>query len=83
MAQKHETPSTKQNLFGKSNFILMIVGLIFLAIGVVLMAGGKSSDPSVFNPKEVYSTSRITLAPIMIIAGFIVEIIAIMKKNDQ
>ena len=44
------------------------------------MAGGKSSDPNVFNEKEVYSTTRITIAPMLIIAGFIIEIFAIMKK---
>jgi len=83
MAQKNDQASTNQSLFGKSNFILMIVGLVFLAIGVLLMAGGKSADPSVFNTKEVYSTSRITIAPILIVTGFIIEIIAIMKKNNQ
>jgi hypothetical protein len=45
------------------------------------MAGGKSDDPKVFNADEVYSTTRITIAPILIIAGFIIEIFAIMKKS--
>jgi hypothetical protein len=44
------------------------------------MAGGKSKDPNVFDPKEVYSTTRITIAPILIILGFLVEVFAIMKK---
>ena len=44
------------------------------------MAGGKSADPNVFNDKEVNSTTRITIAPILIIAGMIIEIFAIMKK---
>jgi hypothetical protein len=44
------------------------------------MAGGKSSDPNTFNDKDVYSTTRITIAPILIIAGLIIEIFAIMKK---
>jgi hypothetical protein len=48
--------------------------------GLFLMAGGKSPDPKVFNDNEVYSTTRITIAPILIIAGLIVEIFAIMKK---
>jgi hypothetical protein len=45
------------------------------------MAGGKSSDPNVFDENEVYSTTRITIAPILIVAGLIIEIYAIMKKG--
>jgi hypothetical protein len=45
------------------------------------MAGGKSNDPNVFNKDEVYSATRITVAPMLIIAGFIIEIFAIMKKS--
>ena len=59
----------------------MLIGLAVLALGFFLMAGGKSSDPNVFNEKEVYSTTRITIAPMLIIAGFIIEIFAIMKKS--
>jgi hypothetical protein len=47
------------------------------------MAGVKSSDPKIFDPKEVYSTTRITIAPVLIIAGFIIEIFAIMKKSKS
>lgn len=72
--------SPKQILFTKENYILMIAGLITLALGFFLMAGGKSQDPKVFNPNEVYSTTRITVAPILIILGFVIEIVAIMKK---
>ena len=67
-------------LFGKENYKWMIIGVVILAIGFFLMAGGKSSDPNVFNDKDVYSTTRITIAPILIIAGLIIEIFAIMKK---
>ena len=59
----------------------MLIGLAVLALGFFLMSGGKSSDPKVFNDSEVYSTSRITIAPILIIAGFVIEIFAIMKKS--
>ncbi|MBK6633408.1 MAG: DUF3098 domain-containing protein [Chitinophagaceae bacterium] len=59
----------------------MLIGLAVLALGFFLMAGGKSSDPNVFNEKDVYSTTRITIAPMLIIAGFIIEIFAIMKKS--
>ena len=74
------TNAPKQILFTKENYALMIAGLVVLAIGFFLMAGGKSQDPKVFNPNEVYSSTRITVAPILIILGFIIEIVAIMKK---
>jgi len=67
-------------LFGKENYMWMLIGAVVLAIGFFLMAGGKSADPNVFNEKEIYSTTRITIAPILIIAGFVIEIFAIMKK---
>ena len=68
-------------LFGKENYMWMLIGLAVLALGFFLMAGGKSSDPKVFNADEVYSTTRITIAPMLIIAGFVIEIFAIMKKS--
>ena len=86
MAQQKKTTTvnTKENvtnaLFGKENYKWMLIGLVVLAIGFFLMAGGKSSDPNVFQDKDVYSTTRITIAPILIIAGLIIEIFAIMKK---
>ena len=70
------------HLFGKENYVWMLAGLVIMAIGFVLMAGGKNSDPNVFNDKDVYSFTRITLSPILIIAGLLVEIYAIMKKPD-
>lgn len=72
--------NSNQSLFGKENYMLMLAGLLVLGLGFFLMAGGKSSDPKVFDPKEVYSTPRITVAPILIVLGFIIEVIAIMKK---
>lgn len=67
-------------LFGKNNYTLMGIGIVVLIVGFVLMAGGKSPDPRVFNEKEVYSFTRITLAPILIVLGFSIEIAAIMIK---
>ena len=58
----------------------MIIGAVIVALGMVLMSGGKTQDPNVFNNNEVYSTTRITVAPILIVAGLIVEIYAIFKK---
>jgi len=68
------------NLFGKENYMWMLAGVVVIILGFILMAGGKSADPKVFDPKEVYSTTRITIAPLLIIIGFILEIIGIMKK---
>jgi uncharacterized Tic20 family protein len=67
--------------FGKSNYIWMLIGAVLILIGMLLMSGGKSADPNVFNVNEVYGFRRITLAPIVIIAGFLVEIYAIFKKS--
>ena len=82
--KKTTTPHTKETatntLFSKENYKWMLIGLVVMAIGFFLMAGGKSSDPNVFQDKDVYSTTRITIAPILIIAGLIIEIFAIMKK---
>jgi Protein of unknown function (DUF3098) len=83
--QKKQTTGsvTSNQLFDKGNYMWMLIGLAVLALGFFLMAGGKSSDPRVFDPKEVYSTTRITIAPMLIIAGFIIEIFAIMKKSKS
>lgn len=67
-------------LFGKSNYLIMLAGIVIIALGMLLMAGGKSADPNVFDPNEVYSTTRITVAPLLILAGLVLEIYAIFKK---
>lgn len=72
------TPKTF--LFDKSNYTIMIIGLVVLVLGFLLMVGGKSPDPSIFDYNEKYSTRRITIAPIVILLGFVIEIYAIMKK---
>ena len=71
---------TTVSIFSKDNYIWMLAGLLVIAIGMFLLAGGKSDDPSKFNPKEVYSTTRITVAPILILAGLVIEIFAIFRK---
>lgn len=64
---------------GKENLKLMLIGLAIIIVGFILMTGGKSNDPSVFNP-EIFSFRRITLAPMVVLFGFLFEIYAIMKK---
>jgi len=69
------------SLFTKENYLWMLAGLVVMAIGFILMSGGKSPDPKIFNDSEVYSTRRITIAPMFIIGGLLIEIFAIMKKS--
>lgn len=71
--------SNKDFAFGKENYMLVIAGLVLIAIGFFLMSGGGSDDPAVFS-EEIFSARRITVAPIVILLGFAVEIYAIMKK---
>ena len=61
------------------NYILIIAGLVVIIIGMVLMTGGGSDDPAVFN-YEMFSWRRITLAPILIVGGFAFEIYALLKR---
>ena len=68
------------SLFDKENLMLMLLGVGVIALGMLLMAGGSSKDPGVFNYDEVYSARRITIAPILIIIGLGIEIYAIFKK---
>jgi len=75
--------TARPSIFGRDNYMWMAIGLVVLAIGFFLMAGGKSSDPNVFNENEIYSPVRITVAPLLIIIGFIIEIYAIMKKSKK
>ena len=80
MSVKKTTKSNGSPLFGRENFKWMIIGVAVIALGFVLMAGGKSGDPNVFNEKEVYSSLRITVAPIVLLAGFAIEVVAIFRK---
>ena len=71
----------ENKLFTRDNYKWMLIGLVIMAIGFFLMAGGKSADPNVFNDNEIYGFRRITLAPILIVGGLVIEIYAIMKKQ--
>jgi len=66
--------------FEKTNLRWMLIGVVVMALGFILMAGGKSSDPNVFDKSKVYSTTRITIAPIIILAGLVIEIIALFRQ---
>jgi hypothetical protein len=65
--------------FSKENYRIMFIGLAFIILGFILMIGGGSKDPKVFNP-AIFDFQRLTLAPILILGGYVIEIFAIMKK---
>lgn len=79
MATKNENKEKLNFALGRENYRLLAIGFVIIVIGFLLMLGGKSEDPNVFNEK-IFSFRRITLAPIVVLAGFIFEIWAIMKK---
>jgi len=68
-------------VFGKRNYKFMIIGILFIALGFILMSGGGSDDPNVFN-EEIYSFRRIRIAPLIVIIGFAIEIYAIITKPE-
>ena len=78
--RNHPVAHTSESLFSKENYIWMLVGIAVIALGMLVMSGGKSSDPNVFDQKEVYSTTRITIAPLLILAGLAIEVFAIFRK---
>lgn len=71
----------KLPLFEKDNYTWMMIGAAVVALGMFIMSGGKNPDPNQFNTKLVYSTGRITVAPILILAGLAIEIYAIFKRR--
>jgi hypothetical protein len=75
-----EQKQTNSPLFTKDNYTWMFIGAAVIALGMILLSGGKSEDPNVFDTKEVYGTVRLTIAPILILLGLGVEIYAIFKK---
>jgi len=79
MAINIENKEDKGFALGKENIRLLAIGFLIIVVGFVLMIGGKSEGLNVFN-KEIFNFQRITLAPIVVMIGFIFEIYAIMKK---
>jgi sulfite exporter TauE/SafE len=79
---KKQKMHTNKLLFGKKNYIYLIAGLILIALGFILMAGGGSNDPKVWN-EAIFNFRRIRLAPMLILLGFIVEVYAIMLNPEK
>lgn len=82
MSDKNVAQEKSSFAFGKINFKLMLLGLAIIVVGYLLMVGGGSDDPNVFNP-EIFSFRRITLAPLVLLAGYGVIFYAILKKHED
>ncbi len=76
------TPRKPGFAFGRDNYLFIIAGVVLIIVGMLLMTGGGSQDPNVFS-EEIFSTRRLTVAPIVILAGFGVVLYAIMKKPKE
>ena len=73
-----ETNKNSKFAFTKNNYIILGVGVLFIILGYLLMIGGGSEDPNIFNKEEMFGIQRITIAPIVIVLGFIINIFAIL-----
>lgn len=84
--QKQGNKPNAEFIFQKRNYLFMFIGLGFIALGFILMSGGGSDDPEVFNP-DIYNFRRIRLAPTLVLIGLAIEVYAILlnphkkKKN--
>ena len=80
--QKRKQDTNNHFVFGKRNYKLMFIGIAIIALGFILMSGGGSDDPNVFNP-EIFSWRRIRLAPALELIGFGIQIYAILVNPDK
>lgn len=80
--QKRKEEAKPIFVFGKKNYKFMFIGLACIALGFILMSGGGSDDPNVFNP-EIFSWRRIRLAPMIILIGFGIQVYAILLNPDK
>lgn len=83
MGEKKRKEAAKPTfIFGNKNYKFMFIGLAVIALGFILMSGGGSDDPNVFNP-EIFSWRRIRLAPTLVLIGFGIQIYAILLNPDK
>ena len=82
MAKKEIKGPQQDFAFGKENYVIMLIGIAVIFIGFLCMSGGASTNPAEFNP-DVFSFRRITLAPVLVILGFVIEVYAIVKKSKE
>jgi len=74
--------TNKTFVFEKKNYLIMIIGILFIATGFILMSGGASEDPNIFNP-EIYNFQRIRLAPTLVLIGFAIQVYAILFSSKK
>lgn len=83
MGEKNRKESANNNfIFGRKNYMFMLIGLGIIALGFILMSGGGSEDPNVFNP-DIFSWRRIRLAPTLVLIGFGVQVYAILLNPNK
>jgi len=83
MGEQKRKQDTKSNfLFGKKNYKFMLIGIVFIAVGFILMSGGGSDDPNVFD-ESIFSWRRIRLAPTLVLIGFGIQVYAILLNPDK
>jgi uncharacterized membrane protein len=75
-------PPKQSFIFEKRNYIVMFIGIAFIALGFILMSGGGSDNPQVFNP-EIYNFRRIRIAPTLVLIGFAIEVYAILLPSKK
>ena len=80
--QKRKDNANSNFIFGRKNYKFMLIGLGIIALGFILMSGGGSDDPNVFNP-EIFSWRRIRLAPALVLIGFGFQVYAILLNPDK
>ena len=80
--QKNKENQKQEFLFSKRNYKIMFIGLVIIALGFILMSGGSSDDPNVFNEAK-YNFRRIRLAPFLVLLGFGIQVYAILAKPNK
>lgn len=80
--KKRKEKAKEEFIFGKKNYKFMFIGLAFIALGFILMSGGGSDDPNVFN-EDIFNWRRIRLAPTLVLIGFGIQIYAILLNPDK
>ena len=80
--QKRKDESKPEFIFGKKNYKFLFIGLAFIVVGFILMSGGGSDDPNVFD-ESIYSWRRIRLAPTLVLIGFGIQVYAILLNPNK
>ena len=79
---KEKPPSNKKLLFTKKNYLISSLGLILILVGFIIMSGGESNDPNIFN-EEIYNFRRIRIAPLLVLLGLGIQVYAILFSSKK